>query len=126
MKYLQPNSKKYLIVASLLILSCNGPDDLDLVNIESEVITFQEDAPNENNLPSMRISTIGQVIVDEPKINAELIVSENNIESNYKIGIEIRGSSSQMFPKKSYGFETKSDGSVGTEDTEARCKDRKF
>ena len=109
MKYLQPNSKKYFIVASLLILSCNGPDDLDLVNIESEVINFQEDAPNENNLPSMRISTVGQVIVDEPKINAELIVSENNIESNYKIGIEIRGSSSQMFPKKSYGFETKSD-----------------
>jgi hypothetical protein len=27
---------------------------------------------------------------------------------NGKIGIEIRGSSSQMFPKKSYGFETKS------------------
>ena len=108
MKYLQSNSKKYLIVASLLILSCNGPDDLDLVNIESEVTTFQDNAPKENNLASMRISTIGQVIVDEPKINAELIVSENNIEANYKIGIEIRGSSSQMFPKKSYAFETKS------------------
>ena len=89
MKYLQPNSKKYLIVASLLILSCDGPDDLDLVNIESEVITFQDNAPKENNLASMRISTIGQVIVDEPKINAELIVSENNIEANYKIGIEM-------------------------------------
>ena len=97
------------IIIILFIFGCNEPDDLDLVNIESEVITFQENAPKENNLPSMRISTIGQVIVDEPKINAELIVSENNIESNYKIGIEIRGSSSQMFPKKSYGFETKSD-----------------
>ena len=51
-------------------------------------------------------STIGQVIVDEPKINAELIVSENNIEANYKIGIEIRGSSSQMFPKKQFAIET--------------------
>ena len=29
--------------------------------------------------------------------------------TNYKIGIEIRGSSSQMFPKKSYGFETKNE-----------------
>ncbi|GIS25517.1 MAG: hypothetical protein CM15mP126_7600 [Gammaproteobacteria bacterium] len=41
--------------------------------------------PNENNLPTMRISTIGQVIVDEPKINAELIVSENNIELIIKL-----------------------------------------
>ena len=107
MNYLSPNSKKYFIVASVLFYSCSGSDDLDLVNIDSEVITFQENVTNENNLPTMRISTIGQVIVDEPKINAELIVSENNIEADYKIGIEIRGSSSQIFPKKSYGFETK-------------------
>ena len=108
MSYLSPNCKKYFIVASFFLYSCSGSDDLDLVNIDSEVITFQENVPNENNLPTMRISTIGQVIVDEPKINAELIVSENNIESDYKIGIEIRGSSSQIFPKKSYGFETRS------------------
>ena len=108
MNYLSPNCKKYFIVASFFLYSCSGSDDLDLVNIDSEVITFQENVPNENNLPTMRISTIGQVIVDEPKINAELIVSENNIESDYKIGIEIRGSSSQIFPKKSYGLETRS------------------
>ena len=47
----------------------------------------------------MMISTNGQQIVDEPKINANLAVIENKNESNYKIGIEIRGSSSQMFPK---------------------------
>ena len=108
MSYLSPNYKKYFIVASFFLFSCSGSDDLDLVNIDSEVIIFQENVPNENNLPNMRISTIGQVIVDEPKINAELIVSENNIESDYKIGIEIRGSSSQIFPKKSYGLETRS------------------
>ena len=108
MSYLSPNYKKYFIVASFFLYSCSGSDDLDLVNIDSEVIIFQENVPNENNLPTMRISTIGQVIVDEPKINAELIVSENNIESDYKIGIEIRGSSSQIFPKKSYGLETRS------------------
>ena len=56
----------------------------------------------------MMISTNGQQIVDEPKINANLAVIENKNETNYKIGIEIRGSSSQMFPKKSYGFETRS------------------
>ena len=108
MSYLSLNCKKYFIVASFFLYSCSGSDDFDLVNIDSEVINFQENVPNENNLPTMRISTIGQVIVDEPKINAELIVSENNIESDYKIGIEIRGSSSQIFPKKSYGFETRS------------------
>ena len=108
MSYLSLNCKKYFIVASFLLYSCSGSDDLDLVNIDSEVINFQENVPNENNLPTMRISTIGQVIVDEPKINAELIVSENNIESDYKIGIEIRGSSSQICPKKSYGLETRS------------------
>ena len=99
MSYLSPNYKKYFIVASFFLFSCSGSDDLDLVNIDSEVITFQDNVPNENNLPTMMISTIGQVIVDEPKINAELVVSENNIESDYKIGIEIRGSSSQIFPK---------------------------
>ena len=56
----------------------------------------------------MMILTNGQQIVDEPKTNANLAVIENKNETNYKIGIEIRGSSSQMFPKKSYGFETRS------------------
>ena len=55
----------------------------------------------------MKINTNGREIVDEPKVMAELAVIENNTQSNFKIGIEIRGSSSQMFPKKSYGFETK-------------------
>ena len=52
----------------------------------------------------MKISTNFQDIVDEPKINAELLVIENNTEKNYKIGIEIRGSSSKMFPKKGKVF----------------------
>ena len=93
---------------SLFFISCSGPEKLDLSNIESEVITFYENEQEENNFPKMFISTNGQEIVDEPKINAELTVSENKTDTNYKIGIEIRGSSSQMFPKKSYGFETRS------------------
>jgi hypothetical protein len=92
---------------SLFFISCSGPEKLDLSNIESEVITFYENETEENNFPSMMISTNGQQIVDEPKINANLAVIENKNETNYKIGIEIRGSSSQMFPKKSYGFETR-------------------
>ncbi len=93
---------------SLILISCSSSDKLDLTNIESNVITFNDNEQEENNFPKMFISTNGQEIFDEPKINAELTVSENKTETNYKIGIEIRGSSSQMFPKKSYGFETRS------------------
>jgi hypothetical protein len=93
---------------SLFLISCSGPEKLDLTNIESEVITFYDNEQEENNFPRMFISTNGQEIIDEPKINADLSVVEDNEEIKYKIGIEIRGSSSQMFPKKSYGFETRS------------------
>ena len=98
----------------LLLVSCSGPEELDLTNIENGVINFYDDidetdnASDANTFPTMKISTNFQDIVDEPKTNAELLVIENNTEKNYKIGIEIRGSSSKMFPKKSYGIETKS------------------
>jgi hypothetical protein len=76
-----------------------------------------------SNLPIMVINTNGQTIQDEPKIIASMGIidhkdrPENKITDpfngyNGRIGIEIRGSSSQMFPKKGYGFETrKEDGS---------------
>ena len=78
----------------------------------------------ESNLPIVQINTQGQVILDDPRITAQLQISHkgndvvNNIEDaanvyDGQISIEIRGSSSQIrFPKKSYGLETqKSDGS---------------
>ncbi len=72
-----------------------------------------------SNLPLIVIKTNGQFIRDDPKIFADMGIiwngpgkrnTLNDPLNNYngKIGIEIRGSSSQMFPKKSYGFETKS------------------
>lgn len=72
-----------------------------------------------SNLPLVFINTNGQTINDDPKIYADMGIvwngqgKRNSItdpKNNYngKIGIEIRGSSSQNFPKKSYGFETKS------------------
>ena len=75
-----------------------------------------------SNLPILVINTQGQSIPDEPKITARLGVINNangqnrpdNPFNNYDglIGIEIRGSSSQMFPKKGYSIETrKTDGS---------------
>lgn len=69
-----------------------------------------------SNLPIIVIDTQGQEIVDEPKITANMGIIFNGAGvrnqitdpfNNYngKIGIEIRGSSSQMFPKKQYGIE---------------------
>ncbi len=72
-----------------------------------------------SNLPLVVINTNGQAIKDDPKITANMGIiwngpgNRNSLSDpmnnfNGKVGIEVRGSSSQMFPKKSYGFETKS------------------
>jgi len=68
------------------------------------------------NLPIFVIDTNGKTIPNEPKITATLGVifngegKRNYISDPYNnynglIGIEIRGHSSQMFPKKQYGVE---------------------
>lgn len=73
-----------------------------------------------SKLPIIIIDTNGQTIPDEPKITASMkIIDKGNGERNYvndpanvyngKIGIEIRGHSSQMFPKKQYGIELRDD-----------------
>jgi subtilisin-like proprotein convertase family protein len=69
-----------------------------------------------SDLPIVKISTNGNNIVNDPKVDAhfQLIAnsdgSRNQVnQTNYAyegpIGIELRGVSSQGFPKKSYGFE---------------------
>lgn len=71
-----------------------------------------------SNLPLVIINTNGQTIKDDPKIFVDMGIIWNgpgkrntltDPKNNYngKVGIEWRGSSSQGFPKKSYGFETK-------------------
>ncbi|MCU0435041.1 MAG: CotH kinase family protein [Bacteroidia bacterium] len=68
-----------------------------------------------SNLPIVVINTNNQPIGDEPKIMADMGVIWNGTARNYladpfnhyngKIGIELRGASSQGMPKKSYGLE---------------------
>lgn len=69
-----------------------------------------------SNLPIVLINTNGQAIQDDPKIAADMKIIFNgegirnyvsDVPNNYngKIGIEYRGSSSQMFPKKPFGIE---------------------
>jgi hypothetical protein len=80
----------------------------------TEPVNFEE-----SNLPIILINTQGQTILNEPKITARMSIINNpnglnnindtTFEYNGYIGIEIRGSSSQMFEKKSYGVETRTD-----------------
>jgi hypothetical protein len=69
-----------------------------------------------SNLPVIVIQTHGQDILDDPKIEVDLGIVDNGVGMQNtatdafnvydgKMGIEIRGSSSQMFPKKQYGVE---------------------
>ncbi|SOE19756.1 Por secretion system C-terminal sorting domain-containing protein [Spirosomataceae bacterium TFI 002] len=77
-------------------------------------IPFLSFAQQEYSLPLFVIDTEGKTIVDEPKVMAKLKVIDNgknkptDIANEYDgfIGIEFRGSSSQGFPKKPFGFET--------------------
>ena len=81
-----------------------------------------------SNLPIIVITTGGQTISDDPKVNVKMGIidngpgnrnyyrnpSNNNLPdpfNNYNgtVGIEHRGSSSQFFPKKPYGFETRTE-----------------
>lgn len=69
-----------------------------------------------SNLPIVMIDTYGQPIPDDPKIMAAMKIIDNGpglrnyltdtpVYDGYA-GIELRGSSSQDFPKKSFGLET--------------------
>ncbi len=70
----------------------------------------------ESNLPIVVIDTYGQEILNDPRIDAHMGIIDNendinNINDPFNgydghINIEIRGSSSQTFPKKQYALET--------------------
>lgn len=77
-----------------------------------------------SNLPIIVINTGGVSIPNEPKITADMGIIDNGVGvrnnltdpyNNYsgKIGIELRGSSSQSFPKKQYGVELRDALGVG-------------
>ena len=77
------------------------------------------------NLPLVVINTWGQSINDDPKINAWLKVIDNGpgkmndqlqqgTDYDGNMGIEIRGQSSQMFPKKSYTLELRTRAGTDT------------
>ncbi|MEP6628691.1 MAG: CotH kinase family protein, partial [Ginsengibacter sp.] len=112
-----------------LIVNDNKPGNTGTINNVTLNFSSEPAKPlfTSSNLPIIRINTNGNDIVDEPKILADMYVIDNGVgkinytnDTNYnyngKIGIEIRGSTSQMFPKKQYGFETRDDGGIDTKD----------
>ena len=84
------------------MVGCSSPENLE----KSEEDSFIYES-SINSLPLISINTNGNIIVDEPKVSANLQIKKgDSLIEVHQIGIEIRGSSSQMFDKKSYGFET--------------------
>ena len=94
------------LAVSLAVLCCAA-------NTEAQTGTFTS-----SNLPIVILDTEGQSIPDEPKITARMQIIDNgptarnaitDTPTGYDgfIGIEIRGSTSQAFPKKQYGVETR-------------------
>ena len=99
---------KLLLLLSLLA-TCSGA----VAQTSPNPVAFTS-----SNLPIVVINTGGKTIVDDPKIDAYMgIINNPNGARNYlanpyndyhnKIGIELRGSSSQSFPQKSYSIESR-------------------
>ena len=103
-------STKWIIFPALLLMAlCTSGQ-----TVGHNILTPAE--LESSNLPIVIINTNGQTILDDPKISVDFSIIDNGPGNrNYitdipsytgNVGIELRGSSSQSFPKKSYGFET--------------------
>lgn len=86
---------------------------------------FEDPQGTKSNLPLLIIDTKGQTVLNEPKITAYLKVIDNgpgqlngllDDATDYEgsIGIELRGQSSQMFPKLGYGIELRTSEGADT------------
>ena len=91
-----------LLLIFLVQWSCS--DDKDF---EGDPGPGTGEVPEETRyLPLIEITT-SETIVDEPKVRSNMkITIDEEVDYDGIAGIEIRGASSQMFDKKSYGLET--------------------
>lgn len=86
----------------------------DPIMREPPVVTIPDGVGDE--IPYISIDTRGNYIIDDPKISADMSIwySNTNILNN-PIGVEFRGSSSQIeFNKKSYGIELRDQFNMDT------------
>lgn len=102
-KFLQYQFFKLLFSIFFIFFLISGCNNVALENeLPDEIVIKPED-----RLPQIIVDTNGGTIVDEPKISADITISEADVVTyDGNIGIEFRGATSQTFPKKSYGLET--------------------
>jgi hypothetical protein len=101
-----------VVVLAFFLVAC-GSDNYS----SSQPPPTDVDQPlvNLHKLPIVEIDTLGNIIVDEPKVKTMMVVKELNDDGieivTYQgfAGLEFRGASSQSFDKKSYGVETRND-----------------
>ena len=94
--------KKFIFLTFFLFLFSCEKESTDS-NKTSEELNIDETKV----LPQFIVNTSNKLIVDEPKIPASMdLYIDGELKNSYTIGIELRGSSSQSFEKKSYGIET--------------------
>ncbi len=96
---------RYLFPICLIVILFSGKSHAQTIN------SFSTD------LPLIIIDTEGRTIRDEPKVMAKMKIIDNvnkinrftdqPNDFNGAVGIEYRGSSSQGYPQKPYGFETR-------------------
>ena len=100
------NNNKFIFLL-IFILSCKNEEN-DMIAVDVNY--------TQSNLPIISINTFGENIPDEPRINAQMGIinnnsGTNNIEDDFndyngRITIEKRGNSSQEQEKPPYRFET--------------------
>ncbi len=107
------------------LFETNGIAGTQVYGSQPAMVMGSVQSVTSSHLPIVLIDTYGAQIPDEPKISAYMriihhadgrpnLITDQEFHYQGPIGIEVRGQSSQMFPKKSYGFETRN--SVGGED----------
>ena len=100
-------NKVYSLILLLGFVNCSTWDDAEEYQQPLELSAEETTDTEFKQLPYIQIDTYSKQIIDDPKIKGflEIYDGKEKIEE-HNIGIEIRGSSSQFFDKKSYGFET--------------------
>jgi len=102
-------SNQILFFTSIFILAlgCSKDDSVPPPVIDPPMEETENPDPA-SLLPQISIDTRGNLIIDEPKINAGMVITTpSGTDYDGNIGIEIRGASSQFFAKKSFGVETR-------------------
>jgi hypothetical protein len=119
--------RRFILLLSLFpvifaAVSSQSTDHWEAIMSAGDISSFFQEY---THLPLVVIETEGRQIVDDPKITARMKIIDSgpgNLNNQFQestdyegfIGIEIRGKSSQMFPKKSYSLELRTSAGADT------------